>query len=207
MSRVDTVQLHLGRLSLVLHINLFLWAKNTVDWPCQWPKFPCHGIGWQRYYLYFRQQWLLICCSWVRCFLSICNHLRLLPNRLLHIYWINATQIAYLIIPIGLNFRCRELDSWFLQDWNNSVLETSFISDSIAEKKQLKGGKFYFALWFKEIQSIVEGKSWQRAAFSWGTRLLRLLAYISVDRGAEKKEHWHWLSPSSFFIQPGYADG
>lgn len=59
---------------------------------------------------------------------------------------------------------CRELDSLgSLWDWNHSVLDPSFISDSIAEEKQLKGGKFGFGLWLRR-----HSPSWKETHYGRG---------------------------------------
>lgn len=46
-------------------------------------------------------------------FFSGRNSFRLLHNKLLQMYWINAMQIAYAIVSLRQNFRRQELNSLF----------------------------------------------------------------------------------------------
>lgn len=110
--RYRTILYNLRRSGLGLQINSFVWAKNIVGWPGKWQNL---SLPWGRVIGMSPILWmtpiahLVLLCLLV--IFSGCNSLRLLHNKLVQMYWINATQIAYAIVSLRQNFRRRELNS------------------------------------------------------------------------------------------------
>lgn len=112
--RYSTTLYNLRKSSLGLQINSFVWAKNIVGWPCKRQNL---SLSWGRVIGMSPLLWMTLIAHLVLLcllfFFSGRNSFRLLHNKLLQMYWINAMQIAYAIVSLRQNFRRQELNSLF----------------------------------------------------------------------------------------------